>query len=757
MSKNNISKIKLSSFKTKVFLWLAIISMTIYCVWRALYTLPDKDEYGLLAFIFGLYLLIAEIIAAVEAFGHYKSMNNMVVPKKPEVPLSEYPHVDVLIATHNEDVDLLYKTVNGCKHMRYPDKGKVHIYLCDDNNRPEVKALAQKMGIGYFGLENNKHAKAGNLNNAIAQTNSPYIVTFDADMIPTSEFLLETVPYTFLGKYRESEDGVWEPIPEDEMDEKYKFGFIQTPQSFYNADLFQFNFFSENRIPNEQDYFFREINVSRNRSNAPIYAGSNTLISRAALDEVGGIAVGTITEDFETGINIQGKGYSCYAIDKVVAHGLAPTDFKSLIKQRERWGRGCISSLRHVNILFNKGLTLGGKLSYISAFLYWLTFLRRFIFIISPILFVVFGIPVVICGWKGLLCIWLPSYILYNYALRLSSGNIRTQRWSNIVDTIIFPYLIFPILAELVMIKQTKFHVTSKKRTIKKDTNYALGIPHIIMLAFNIYALFICISDMIVKQNISAIILLYWLLVNGVNLIMAVFFIMGRQSKRINDRFSVEIPVILDTGSYRYSGVTHDISENGMAIIFDEPIYFPEGELVDVTLDTPKYTVTVKSEVTHVKEIKGKKWQYGVMVKDLEDDQKAEYYQIVYDRHHSMANTIGLNVSMIDDLYINIQNRTKKDEVSIRKHPRIEVKEKFETVDGRVVEILDINYKYISISNSEFMGNEFSLLLGENLEMKCRDSMIRKGLYEVVNIVELVKSREFMDLIHKWSKLMEQQ
>ena len=55
------------------------------------------------------------------------------------------------------------------------------------------------------------------------------------------------------------------------------------------------------------------------------------------------------------------------------------------------------------------------------------------------------------------------------------------------------------------------------------------------------------------------------------------------------------------------------------------------------------------------------------------------------------------------------------------------------------------------------MGNEFSLLLGENLEMKCRDSMIRKGLYEVVNIEELVKSREFMDLIHKWSKLMEQQ
>ena len=40
------------------------------------------------------------------------------------------------------------------------------------------------------------------------------------------------------------------------------------------------------------------INVGRNNANAPIYAGSNTLISREALEAVGGIATGTITEDF---------------------------------------------------------------------------------------------------------------------------------------------------------------------------------------------------------------------------------------------------------------------------------------------------------------------------------------------------------------------------------------------------------------------------------------------------------------------------
>ena len=262
---------------------------------------------------------------------------------------------------------------------------------------------------------------------------------------------------------------------------------------------------------------------------------------------------------------------------------------------------------------------------------------------------------------------------------------------------------------------------------------------------------------MIVNQNISGLILLYWLVINGINLLMAIFFIMGRQSKRTNDRFIAEIPVKIDTGAYIYAGVTHDVSENGLALIFDEPVYFPDEKEVLVNLDTPKYTVTIPCEVTHVKELEHKRWQYGLMVKELDDYQKSEYYQIVYDRHHSLANTIGTSVSMLDDIFVNIHNRTKKDDVSVRRHPRIEVNEKFETVDGRWIEILDINYRYISVSNTEFLGNTFSLMLSENLEMKCRDSMIRKGLYEVTNIEELIINKEFMDLIHKWCKIMDQE
>lgn len=452
--KIKIAKQEKKGTKEKVWIVIALISMAVYIGWRLFFTIPDHNVYGWLATICGICLAVSETISMLEGTEHFARLGKKSEPDMPVVPFGWYPDVDILIATHNEETELLYKTVNGCRHMDYPDKSKVHIYICDDGNRPEMAELAKKMRVGYFGLADNKEAKAGNLNHAIGKTTSPWIVTFDSDMIPTHNFLMETVPYIFLPRMKKKKDGSWEERTEEEKNEKYKIGFIQTPQSFYNPDMFQYNFFSESRIPNEQDFFFREINVGRNNANAPIYAGSNTLISREALEAVGGIATGTITEDFETGIKIQAKGYSCYAVDKTLAHGLAPTDIDNLIKQRVRWGRGCITSLRRTNLLFNPHIKLNAKISYLACWMYWWTFFRRFIYIVSPILFILFGIPVVICSLKELIFIWLPSYVLYNQALKVTSGAIRNKRWSNTVDTVIFPYMIIPVLLETLFIQQ---------------------------------------------------------------------------------------------------------------------------------------------------------------------------------------------------------------------------------------------------------------------------------------------------------------
>lgn len=740
MSKKiKIQKLNSKGLKEKFWIVVAIISTAVYILWRIFFTVPEHEVYGWLATICGIFLVVSEAISMLEGAEHFTRLGKKTTPDMPVVPKEWYPDVDILIATHNEPTELLYKTVNGCKHMDYPDKKKVHIYICDDNNRPEMAELAGKMGIGYFGLAENKHAKAGNLNNAISQTTSPWIATFDADMIPTHDFLMETVPYTFLPRMKKLDDDTWVERTEEEIDEKYKIGFIQTPQSFYNPDLFQYNFYSEQRIPNEQDYFFREINVGRNTANAPIYAGSNTLISRAALEEVGGIAVGTITEDFETGINIQSHGYTCYAVDKTVAHGLAPTDIDSLIKQRTRWGRGCVSSLRSIHLITNPALKWKTKISYLACWMYWWTFFRRFIFIISPILFILFGIPVVICSLWELILIWLPSYVLYNQALKVTSGRIRDKRWSNTIDTVIFPYMIIPILLETLYIRQKKFVVTKKTREVSNKSDISLAIPQIILLVFDVLALIIATVGAIRSRSYGTIVVIYWLALNAMHLVMAIFFMMGRKNLRVNDRFLAEVPAEIEYRNKKYYGMTMDISETGMAIFLENPIYMPsEDEEISICLKTERYEAEMKAKCVHV-EKKEDGWKYGVQITQLEDVNKDEYFQIVYDRHHSLATTMGTSIGMVDDIFLNISSRADQLKDYRRKLPRVELNKELRTVDGNTFYAVDCNYEYIMLKDEIGLPEHMDILIpGSDFVMHCTKSKLRVGLYRIQNWEELL-------------------
>ena len=238
---------KIKKSVKKMWFMINILFTVIYLVWRMFFTIPI--EYGAISVIAGISLLVVEVLGMAEALVHYNNMYSVESYPLPEVRRERFPHVDIFIATYSEETSLLYKTVNGCLHMDYPDKSKVHIYLCDDNRRPEMRALAGKMGIHYLEREDNKGAKAGNLNHVLENSHSPFIVTFDADMIPKHDFLLKTIPYFVdndTKNYGKSET------------EKIKLGFVQSPQSFYNPDLFQFNLFSEGRIPNEQDYFYKD-------------------------------------------------------------------------------------------------------------------------------------------------------------------------------------------------------------------------------------------------------------------------------------------------------------------------------------------------------------------------------------------------------------------------------------------------------------------------------------------------------------------
>lgn len=723
-----------------------MILMSIYLIWRICFTLPFNQ--GRLNIIFGILLIVAETMTVMTTFELFiqKMQKKNRSLELPDIPSKYFPDVDVFIATHNEPVDLLYKTLNACTFMDYPDKQKVHIFLCDDNNRPEVADLAKQFNVGYLGLENNKDAKSGNLNNALSKTSSPLIATFDADMIPQRTFLMKTIPYFFNAAFIKDK-GTWRIKTEAERDYNWKLGLVQTPQSFYNPDLFQFNLYAEKNIPNEQDFFSKEINILRNASNSVAYTGSNTVISRKGLNKINGFPLNTITEDFETSVRLQQAGYITYATDEVQAAGLSTTTISAMIKQRVRWARGVIQSLQNTNAVFSRKLPFSSRITYLNSFLYWCSFFNRLVFILSPILFALFDFQIVNTGFWEILIFWLPSYFFYNTAMRFLSSNIRNQHWSQVVDTIFMPYLIFPVILETLHFREKKFKVTNKNKASDKHRIYGLkyAIPHIILLILSIAAIVKFSYGKYGWALFYSSVILYWLTYNIVSLSYSIFFMFGRKSYRESERIDAIEKLFIKYNNLNYTAMTSDLSDSGMSFVVSSPIFLPEDTIIDFTLQTNRYKANLKGSIVYVRK-NDKGWRYAAKVIPNQEVDKRQYAQIIYDRNHSLPKKMNLWITPYDDIVRNVKNRIIRTFSYKRKQPRILLNYKVRFENGATCILNDFNYRYFSCSklNKNIPFEEKLIFITKS---KIKVILKRTGISHPQNNSELLSVENLDDLI----------
>ena len=197
--------------KTALIHILTVISglyIAYYIYWRAAYTINQN------ALFFSIILLVAEIQGVIN-FLLFAMMTWNLKPKRTPKRL-EGKTVDVFIPTYNEELPVLEATLIGCVNMRMPHT----TYILDDGKRSEVRYLAEKTGSVYLTREDNKHAKAGNINAALKHTNGEFIVVLDADMVPQPDLLEKA-----LGYFRDKKTAI-----------------VQLPQEFYNFDSFQHHF-----------------------------------------------------------------------------------------------------------------------------------------------------------------------------------------------------------------------------------------------------------------------------------------------------------------------------------------------------------------------------------------------------------------------------------------------------------------------------------------------------------------------------------
>ena len=723
--------------RSKIWFVINTFFTLMYLMWRLFFTIPF--EYGMISILAGFFLFFVEALGMVEAFVHYANMYNIRPYKKPEdIRPEEYPDVDVFIATYSEEPALLYKTINGCKHLNYPDPSKVHIYVCDDNRRSEVRSLAESMGVNYLDRPDNKGAKAGNLNNALKHSSSPYILTLDADMIVQSCFLMETMPYIVDAERRNR--------GRKEKD-KIKLGYIQTPQAFYNPDLFQYNLFSEGRIPNEQDYFYRDIQIARTRNNSVIYGGSNTIISREALEEIGGFYTGAITEDFATGILIQQAGYVTLGLGRPLASGLSPTDLPNLIQQRVRWARGVIATGRKMHIFRSRKMSFSQKMNYWASVYYWYAPVKRLIYILSPILYGTFNFMIFKCTLPEILIFWLPMYISSNISLSMLSEHVRNSKWTGIYETILFPYMLIPVLLESFGITLNKFKVTDKSDNSKGQVEFIYMLPFLTLIILSLIGVVRCILIMFQSNSFSPIVILFWLLNNLFLLVMSVFFTTGRAANRKFERFPIVTDCTVHDSDLTVQGKTMDLSEEGMAVILNKPYML--GDVVTVDVSNDMYSVSLRGEVVYVSE-KKMGWGYSIKINDYMGYYDS-YLELLYDRIPMLPSEIKADVGSFDDLLINTKKRVDIPFYQKRKFARIDIGlDSFSK--GRKMHVLDFNYEFLSVVIPD-PEKRIRLSIFEDLTLELlyeREIGKDHHLYRVLNIYDIVADRALYLRLMEW-------
>ena len=455
-----IAKIK-PEYRKMLIIMSSVITIT-YIVWRFT-TVPTNS---VLSFILGAILLISELIGVSQFFiFEYLFTKNYKLKRKTLANFDEdkIPAVDVLICTYNEPLKLVEKTMLAALEMNYV-RGKLKVYVCDDGKRDNLKELCNKYGVGYITREGNEGAKAGNINNALKFIKGDLFAVLDADMIPKKNFLERTVGY----------------FSEKEV------AFVQAPQVYYNQDMYQYNL--KKKVPNEQDFFMRDIQSARASINAVLHIGTNAVFRKQYVHEIGGYPTTSITEDMAVGMLLQDKGYKTIFVNEELVYGLSVTTFEDLVKQRDRWCRGNLQVMRGFNPLVRKGFTLSQKIAYVDGVIYWFSSLQKMVYMIAPMIYLIFGVLILNTTLINLLEMFIPFFLGQILVFAALSPRTRSLKWSHIYEVSMAPHISLSVLRELFKFK-IGFNVTPKDGVNKKPYfQYGIAMPHIVLAIISVIA-----------------------------------------------------------------------------------------------------------------------------------------------------------------------------------------------------------------------------------------------------------------------------
>ncbi|MEQ1758709.1 MAG: cellulose synthase family protein [Vicinamibacterales bacterium] len=257
----------------------------------------------------------------------YLYMKNKDVRPVPAGPMEKLPVVTVQLPIYNE-MYVADRLIDAVCEIDYP-RELLEIQVLDDSTdettsvaeRAVRRNAARGIDIVYIHRTDRTGYKAGALEAGLKTAKGEFVAIFDADFIPTTDFLQRTVPF-FVDPKIALVQARWGHINQD-------YSLLTKVQSI----LLDAHFVLEHGARNRAGHFFN-------------FNGTAGIWRRAAIGDAGGWQHDTLTEDLDLSYRAQLRGWKFVFLPDLVAPAEVPVEMNSFKSQQHRWAKGSIQTCR---------------------------------------------------------------------------------------------------------------------------------------------------------------------------------------------------------------------------------------------------------------------------------------------------------------------------------------------------------------------------------------------------------------------------
>jgi cellulose synthase/poly-beta-1,6-N-acetylglucosamine synthase-like glycosyltransferase len=244
----------------------------------------------------------------------------------PPLPDAELPPVTIQLPIFNE-MYVADRLIDAVCEMDYP-RELLEIQVLDDSTdeTTEIAELAVRrhaargFNIRYLHRVDRRGFKAGALEAGLKEASGRFIAIFDADFIPSTDFLRRTLPHFASDPKVGMVQARWGHINQD-------YSLLTKIQSI----LLDAHFVLEHGGRNRAGAFFN-------------FNGTAGIWRREAIASAGGWQHDTLTEDLDLSYRAQLVGWRFVFLADLVSPAEVPVEMNSFKSQQHRWAKGSIQT-----------------------------------------------------------------------------------------------------------------------------------------------------------------------------------------------------------------------------------------------------------------------------------------------------------------------------------------------------------------------------------------------------------------------------